>query len=285
MLSAYFLIPLIFCIVATPIHVIGLILLFSHEDSNIHGTQKYLIVSLSLTEISFLTLSTTRGFVWFTDTSTKIAGELIEAYSIIVSSNMYYFTMFAITVDRFLKIILNIRYPLYWKAKNTKTFLLIFFSILNGLYISYFSLVLIFAWHKMPLVMAKFYYSYIVPVFDITFVAIASGVYGYIFATIFKNRKADERLQKQVTGSTGNVSSTKIHVPFWIVLTFMLFWVLPDIMMGINITFQFPTEFYISNLILYRIGYMADPIIYIFNLKKVKLQIRRLKTAGSSLVH
>ena len=117
---------------------------------------------------------------------TKIAGELIEAYSIIVSSNMYYFTMFAITVDRFLKIILNIRYPLYWKAKNTKTFLLIFFSILNGLYISYLSLVLIFAWHKMPLVMAKFYYSYIVPVFDITFVAVASGVYGYIFATIFK---------------------------------------------------------------------------------------------------
>ena len=285
MLSAYFLIPLIFCIVATSIHVIGLILLFSHEDSNIHGTQKYLVVSLSLTEISFLTLSTTRSFVWFTDTSTKIAGELIEAYSIIVSSNMYYFTMFAITVDRFLKIILNIRYPLYWKAKNTKTFLLIFFSILNGLYISYLSLVLIFAWHKMPLVMAKFYYSYIVPVFDITFVAVASGVCGYIFATIFKNRKADKRLRKQVTGSTGNVSSTKIHVPFWIVLTFMLFWVLPDIMMGINFTFQFPTEFYISNLILYRIGYMADPIIYIFNLKKVKLQVRRLRTAASNLVH
>ena len=285
MLSAYFWILLSFCMVATPIHVIGLILLFNHDDSNIHGTQKYLIVSLSLTEISFLTLSTTRSFVWYTDTSTKIAGELIEAYSIIVSSNMYYFTMFGITIDRFLKIILNIKYPLYWKAKNTKTFLLVFFSILNGLYISYMSVVLIFAWYKMPLVMAKFYYNYIVPVFDITFVAIASGVYGYIFATIFKNRKADERLRKRVTGSTGNVASTKIHVPFWIVLTFILFWVLPDIMMGINITFQFPTEFYVSNLILYRIGYMADPIIYIFNLKKVKVHVRRLRAATSSLVH
>ena len=285
MLSAYFWILLSFCMVATPIHVIGLILLFNHDDSNIHGTQKYLIVSLSLTEISFLTLSTTRSFVWYTDTSTKIAGELIEAYSIIVSSNMYYFTMFGITIDRFLKIILNIKYPLYWKAKNTKTFLLVFFSILNGLYISYMSLVLIFAWYKMPLVMAKFYYNYIVPVFDITFVAIASGVYGYIFATFFKNRKADERLRKRVTGSTGNVASTKIQVPFWIVLTFILFWVLPDIMMGINITFQFPTEFYVSNLILYRIGYMADPIIYIFNLKKVKVHVRRLRAATSSLVH
>ena len=285
MLSAYFLIPLIFCMVATPIHVIGLIFLFNHDDSNIHGTQKYLIVSLSLTEISFLTLSTTRGFVWYTDTSTNIAGELIEAYSIIVSSNMYYFTMFAITIDRFLKVILNIRYPLYWKAKNTKTFLLVYFLILNGLYISYLSLVLIFAWHKIPMVMAKFYYNYIVLVFDIAFVAIASGVYGYIFATILKNRKADERLRKRVTGSTGNVASTKIHVPFWIVLTFTLFWVLPDIMMGINITFQFPTECYILNLILYRIGFMADPIIYIFNLKKVKFQIRRLRAAASSLVH
>ena len=285
MLSAYFWILLSFCMVATPIHVIGLILLFNHDDSNIHGTQKYLIVSLSLTEISFLTLSTTRSFVWYTDTSTKIAGELIEAYSIIVSSNMYYFTMFGITIDRFLKIILNIKYPLYWKAKNTKTFLLVFFSILNGLYISYMSLVLIFAWYKMPLVMAKFYYNYIVPVFDITFVAIASGVYGYIFATFFKNRKADERLRKRVTGSTGNVASTKIQVPFWIVLTFILFWLLPDIMMGINITFQFPTEFYVSNLILYRIGYMADPIIYIFNLKKVKVHVRRLRAATSSLVH
>ena len=285
MMSVYFLIPLIFCMVVTPIHVIGLILLFNQDDSNIHGTQKYLIVSLSLTEISFLTLSATRGIVWYTDTSAKIAAELIEAYSIIVSSNMYYFTMFAITIDRFLKIILNIRYPLYWKVKNTKTFLVVYFLILNGLYISYLTLVLIFAWHKMPLVMAKFYYNHIVPVFDITFVGTASGVHGYIFAKIFKKRKADKRLRKQVTGSTGNVASTKIHVPFWIVLTFILFWVVPDIMMGINITFQFPTEFYISNLILYRIGYMADPIIYIFNLKKVKLQIRRLITAASSLVN
>ena len=285
MMSVYFLIPLIFCMVVTPIHVIGLILLFNQDDSNIHGTQKYLIVSLSLTEISFLTLTATRGIVWYTDTSAKIAAELIEAYSIIVSSNMYYFTMFAITIDRFLKIILNIRYPLYWKVKNTKTFLVVYFLILNGLYISYLTLVLIFAWHKMPLVMAKFYYNYIVPVFDITFVGTASGVYGYIFATIFKKRKADKRLRKQVTGSTGNVASTKIHVPFWIVLTFILFWVVPDIMMGINITFQFPTEFYISNLILYRIGYMADPIIYIFNLKKVKFQIIRLRAAASCLVH
>ena len=285
MMSVYFLIPLIFCMVVTPIHVIGLILLFNQDDSNIHGTQKYLIVSLSLTEISFLTLSATRGIVWYTDTSAKIAAELIEAYSIIVSSNMYYFTMFAITIDRFLKIILNIRYPLYWKVKNTKTFLVVYFLILNGLYISYLTLVLIFAWHKMSLVMAKFYYNYIVPVFDITFVGTASGVYGYIFATIFKKRKADKRLRKQVTGSTGNVASTKIHVPFWIVLTFILFWVVPDIMMGINITFQFPTEFYISNLILYRIGYMADPIIYIFNLKEVKFQIMRLRAAASCLVH
>ena len=145
-----FLVSLIFYILVTPVHLIGLILLFKRADSNIHGTQKYLILSLSLTEISFLTLSATRDFIWYIRNYCEISGLLLGNYN---------FTMFAITIDRFLEIRLNIKYSLYWKPKSTKNILFIVFTTLNVAYISYLIIVLIFKCYETPRKVLRAYYN------------------------------------------------------------------------------------------------------------------------------
>ena len=268
-----FLVSLIFCILVTPVHLIGLILLFKRADSNIYGTQKYLILSLSLTEISFLTLSATRDFIWYIRNYCEISGLLLGNYMTIVSSNMYYFTMFAITIDRFLEIRLNIKYSLYWKPKSTKNILFIVFTTLNVAYISYLIIVLIFKCYETPRKVLRAYYNYVTPLLDSTFVTTASIVYCYIFARIYKNRKISQRLRKNINGPKQKSKSAKTRVPFWIVVTFILFLIVPDILYFIYMTYHLRSEFYVFILILYRLGYLADPIIYIYNLKVIKRYI------------
>ena len=127
----------------------------------------------------------------------------------IVSSNMYYFTMFAITIDRFLEIRLNIKYSLYWKPKSTKNILFIVFTTLNVAYISYLIIVLIFKCYETPRKVLRAYYNYVTPLLDSTFVTTASIVYCYIFARIYKNRKISQRLRKILTDQSKNQSQQK----------------------------------------------------------------------------
>ena len=77
------------------------------RDRKICGTQKYLIIALSLSELGFVILS-------------NISSNLdlwVGVYILIVITNMYYFIMFAITLERFLEIRLNINYHLYLNKK------------------------------------------------------------------------------------------------------------------------------------------------------------------------
>ena len=265
----------------TIIHLIGLLLLQKSNDMNIYGTQKYLIVALSLIEVSFLTISAIRECIYQVFYVRHNIGLCLENYMTIVLTNMYYLIMFGITVDRVLEIRLNIRYHLYWNGRKTKKMIQFTFLILNIIYITYLVLLLVQKSSSLPLEVFRYYYTYMAPVFDGLFVITAVTSYSYIFIKIYRNSKRHERLRRQINGKKKSrypkTVLARFLVPFWIIITFILFLIVPDIMHFIDFIYKLPEKIMIATLILYRIGYIADPIIYIYNLGIVKTRIKRIR--------
>lgn len=125
------------CIFGFLIHAGGLTLLHIRHDMHIYGTQKWLITALSVAEMSFLVVTAVRDYVFYRDDFSDYIGTFASNYKTIVSTHLYYFTMFGITIDRFLQIRLNIKYQLYCNTKSTKKVLITIFIILHLLYLTY----------------------------------------------------------------------------------------------------------------------------------------------------
>lgn len=95
-----FSIVLLFGIITSLLHLTGIALLRKEEDGITNGTQKYLIMALSLTELGFAVLSITHESIFYASGSREDkAGLCVSLYVVVVIGNMYYFVMFSITLD------------------------------------------------------------------------------------------------------------------------------------------------------------------------------------------
>ena len=267
--------------VVSAIHVLGLSLLITSEDRNIFGTQKILIIALSLTETGIVLVSTLRESVFQASGSTaNNVGLCLENYLNIVLSNMYYLIMFSITFDRFFEIRLNIKYHLYWDEMKTKKLIKITFLLLNTTFVIYLVCFYIFLkFHgNLPRQIYEIYYLCFVPVIDTLFVTATVLVYFYIFSKLYKNRKRQNSLRKQVMDHSKigfqYTNLNRFRVPFWIILTFIFFLVVPDSMLVVTIISpKLDEHLHLVYFILYRIGYIVDPIIYLYSLHVLRLKI------------
>ena len=281
--------------VVSVIHVLGLLLLITSEDRNIFGTQKILIIALSLTETGIVFVSTLRESVFqASGSTTNNIGLCLENYLNIVLSNMYYLIMFGITFDRFLEIRLNIKYRLYWDEMKTKKLIKIAFLLLNTVFVIYLlCFYIILKFHgNLPQQIYEIYYLCLVPIIDTLFVTAAVLVYGYIFLKLYKNRKRQNSLRKQVLVDSKigyqYTNLNRFRVPFWIILTFILCLVVPDSMLVVTIISpKLDKHLHMVYFILYRIGYIVDPIIYLYNLHILRLKIGafRGKLFGNRVSH
>ena len=264
-------------------HIAGMCLLTKSRDRNICGAQKYLIIALSLSELGFVILSTIREAIYYIRGSrTDYLGLWVGVYILIVIMNMYYFIMFAITLDRFLEIRLNIKYHLYSNKKRSKKVLISVYIVLNMGYITLLCVYLACRQPVYPVNIIMNFVLYFAPVIDTIFVIFATSVYSYIFLTLFRNRRKDHALRKQIAANEPKASLTyklnRFRIPFWIVLTFVLFLVLPDILELMRMTLLHPLlkdDFQMLSYVLYRLGFIFDPIIYLYNLDDVQYKFRK----------
>ena len=281
-------VTVVFCVMGLLIHITGLILLHKHDDRDIYGTQKYLITTLSLTEMSFLVITVVRDYIFYKTDLPFHLGMIVSNYKTLVLADMYYLTMFGITIDRFLQIFLNLKYDLYWNMKKTKKVLLISFILLNLLYFTYLSVILASEKYDLPLKVFKNFHTYVTPIYYTTFLITAAAVYFYIFGKIYKNQKAHERCKRDINSEKDNAnkksSYAKYLTPFWIIVTFIMFQILPDILLTIKLLYPLPyhEKFRTAIVVLIRIGFIADPIIYIYSLEFVKNKMRRIKVFNAS---
>ena len=70
----------------------------------------------------------------------------------------------------------------------------------------------------------------------------------------------------------------KYLLPFWIIITFIMFQILPDVLVTINILLNGKANIVrIIVVVLLRIGFIIDRVIYIYNLKIVKRGMQKIK--------
>ena len=70
----------------------------------------------------------------------------------------------------------------------------------------------------------------------------------------------------------------KYLLPFWIIITFIMFQILPDVLVTINILLNGKANIVrIIVVALLRIGFIVDRVIYIYNLKIVKRGMQKIK--------
>ena len=137
---------------------------------------------------------------------TNIVVSSAALYTIVVIGFMYYFIMFAITLDRFLLLRLNIRYHLCWNISRTKTIYILVFCIIN---ISWAVLSCIILPCHDEIYQISF--RYLAPVWDTMFIIFAVIIYFCMFFKLHKNRKKQVRYHKTVSIT---VKENRYWIPF-----------------------------------------------------------------------
>ena len=263
----FFLNILVICV-----QVLAIYLLMKVKQNDITGSQKYLLLSLCITELVFavihnVTLITCYYDLWMF----RVAPVMLMDICI----------MICITTDRLFEVYFSIKYPLYWSARKTLALIMCFGGILLFSYI----LLLIYV-HTISQHPRSFYLKlgyalthFVYPIFDACFISVASITYSYIFIQIKEKKTQLSRMKKpsnkaSVTCKRQLKNRFKLFVPSLIISTFLLFMIVPH-MFQLCFTFNLLTfkEQRIS-YILIPVGFLADPVICIFNLTSVRKQIR-----------
>lgn len=97
------------------LHAFTLVLLVKIKAPNLKGSQKYLMISLSIAEIALAVSAAGLSMLKILDIDNDFFIDL--NYGLFWP--MYMTIMILITIDRLLEFKLNIKYPIYWTPKKT----------------------------------------------------------------------------------------------------------------------------------------------------------------------
>lgn len=284
------------------LHVIGFWLLYVTKKTQMSRNQKIFLMNLSLSEFCLCVLAAVEKLLDFFEETTVRPYLLIINYTI-APLNLFLVMMF-LTVDRFFEVYLNLRYPLYWSGKQSRTAMAItwFFSIISGIVAIVYPQPESHLW--------CLFYLYIYPTCDFIYIFTAAVTYGYILRKINTNKKTEKQLAhflKETSSGTASLNRksirercrqgqkrSRLFVPSLIMITFILFIVLPDqvhfyfIMFGVKLPDIANSMTFIS----YSVSHASDVIIYVFlspSLKKTlllrcsRLSKRRFRNRVSSI--
>ena len=256
------------------VQVLALTLLINVKQNNIGGSQKILLIALCMTELTYILVDICEQSCFLM--GINYIHEALWLFNASSVTFLYIFIMTLIVMDRFLEIYLNIKYKIFWSSQKTKIALVTCLLAFIPLFI--IGLVL-----KESRFVASLMFYFIYPILELIFIIICSCVYYYIIKLLVKLRKntMKQQTQRQEKGSklTYHRESNyrfKIFVPTLIIVTFLLFMVVPNVIRLCAFLKMVKTEIaYIVSFTFIPIGFIADPCIYIFNLSAVRSVLRR----------
>ena len=265
----WLLIALLISMLIIILHIFALSLLLKVKLVSYSASQKYLLVSLSLTELSF-------GVSMFADIMGNLLGlaeklhMYLQMFQLIPLYLMYLSIMMILTLDRFLEFRFNIKYPLIWLSKKTLIVLCLLLCISPIIFICMLPISDKINSHR------KYLLGYIYAPIACVYLLLASLTYYQIFKKIQENKKKARELKECIRKDQPNRNANQIQVflPSFIILTFLLFNIFPILLMLLY-DFVFTEEKWMVGLliILTLLGWIADPLIYIFNLKSVRKKV------------
>ena len=136
---------------------------------------------------------------------------------------------------------------------------------------------------------------YIYPVLELVFVMVTSCSYYYTVKHILerkRNEKNEKKLERQlahrkqyvIVYNKESYNRFKLFVPTLIVVTFLLFMVGPSILrlcFSLKILDEHDCTYKIS-FVFIPVGFITDPVIYIFSLKAVRLALSKMVASKDS---
>ena len=268
----YLVILLVFCILAISLHGFTLALLFKIKVQNLKCSQKYLMIALCIVELAFSVDSITLALLNILDIKHFI-NQFFKCFNFTLLYPMYNFIMTLITIDRLLEFKLNIKYPLYFSPKMTLLAIITLFIASLIVFVYVFVSDMLNSWNYPKIFLLYLY----VPVEGLNLI-LACFTYYAIFLKIQSNRAKRKEIRRVVNNNIQSETMFKIFVPCFIILTYILFNLIPSIILTIE-TYYFPGQgtiiMYIT-ILLYSLGWLSDPLVYIFSLKSVRMKLRRL---------
>ena len=255
------------------LHLMGFWLLYVTKNTRMSKNQKIFLMNLSLSEFFLCVLAAMDRILIFFEESTIRHYLMIINYTV-APLNLFMVMMF-LTVDRFFEIYLSIRYPLYWSKKHSTYAMIItwFLSVVSGAVFLYLPQTEEHLW--------RLFYLYIYPTCDFIFVITSAVTYGYILRKININKRR-EKVQSYCLNNSSHQSfvarnnirkkcrqkqrRSRLFVPSLIMITFILFIVLPDQVHFYTLMFNvvLPDVAYLLTFISYSISHASDVIIYVF---------------------
>ena len=214
------------------------------------------LINLSTSEIVFVGLGLLTQLLFYNG-SMKLA-TYVETIQYSTCCLQYFLAMIYMTVDRFLEVRLNIIYPVYWKYGYTKILLVstwVFCGILSLVVL----LIELPSRRRIRWIIFVFFY----PIIESVFWLLSSSVYIYIFVKLKQNSC---HIYKKQTGIMKRRKKRHFYVPALIVLSFVLFILIPDTVITVymlrNTRLPGPLQTYVYCS--YMIGFSCDAVVYIF---------------------
>ena len=239
------------------IQIVALFFLLRSERKRGNRNQRAIITALCACELAGASFTITSYLFEFY--VSLLATDIILCFENIFTMLNYYFIMILLTIDRLLVFYLNIRYA---SRFNFKKLLKLIFSAVTVSFVTTVTILILIVlrkrtWQQFESVIYIMFLS-----FDIPYILLAIVTYSYIFIVYRRHLK----LKKNIQGSN-NKEHFKLLVPSLIIGTSLIFFILPDVL---NVTYRYNLIIYSNDLvtfvatILYRIGWIVDPLIYIF---------------------
>ena len=234
------------------------------------GNQRNIIYALCVCELTgAVFLITFQIFYYFEFTTVS---DVISCFTEIFIVFSYFSIMSILMADRFLIFYLSLTYKVYVRPARVLMLIIIFstiFFIISTILATLVSLLEI-TWKQLG---AGLTIAYVV--FDGFFFILVLTTYCYIFMVYRRQKKVQKNNQHKDNGDR-----FKLWIPSLIIATFIIFNLIPDLYIAAythRILYSGEKRFAIAYLC-YRIGWLVDPVIYIFSFisKKQKVGIAQV---------
>ena len=239
------------------VNSLALFLLKEGAHSYRHANQVNIIAALCIYELVGGLVSILFYIIKYnvTNMTRKLLDVTLCVTDIYIMLN-YYFIMILLTTDRFLVFYLNMKYHFYLPPRKITRLIVVVSMTL-------FTCTIIAAIFIMLNKMSRLYYwnmlYLLYVIIDISYILLVMSVYIYIFS-VYKRQKKIRKNCKD------NNDSFKLLIPSLLIVTFIIFSIIPDLFL----TGAYYQIYYVSEnvkempFMLFRIGRIVDPLIYIF---------------------
>lgn len=248
------------------LHIFGLTMIYKTSRPSVGKryltTTFYFLISLSILEIIHLIIMIVTIILPWDSKWWYYA----NSYQCTINFAQAYFIMIYMTSERFFRIHLGIKYPLYWNTALTKRLIVGTFMVLIVISIPF----ILFYPKKIGYV----WFVYIVPIFGTFFLIHFITCYSYIFWKVKKLRLTLNNGAATVPNNA--VVSLNYKVPFLILLSACLLFFAPNIYvitLLIKTPDQFKEQYFKFLYFFHQVNLSVDALIYIWLTPHIKKEV------------